>query len=269
MSEDDFSTFLKEASPLIGLDCASYDEKFLRRRIDTRLSATNIGDYASYGSFLAEHESEQKKLFDDLTIKVTTFFRDTSAWSALKDVFKKVIDEKNSKNDKTIRIWCAGCSSGEELFSAIILFHEVLGDDAHYFEINGLGTDIDKNIIASAKSGIYSQLQFHDVPDDIRQKYFQAEAGMFVVNPVIREKVSFHVEDILSMAHPANVDVLFCRNTVIYFNKDAKNNLYPKFFDALHPNGYFVMGRTEVLGEEWHNKFKVVNMHEKIYKKLS
>lgn len=264
---EDFEHLKKKVSKILEFDCRNYSNTFLVRRIDSRLRANSLKTYKEYADFLDKNPEEHKKLDKELTIHVTDFFRDQAMWDVfIKSVIPKLIEEKGS--NKRIRVWSAGCSSGEEPYSIAMCFHEVLKDKVSEYNIKIVGTDYDSETIKKAKAGVYPESKLKDLDDSFVRKYFEKKGNNYHVLPDIKSIVDLQKGDIFSPIKPRNNDIIFCRNTVIYFEKDAKTNLYLDFYENLNKGGFFIMGKTEILLGESRNIFKVFDGAERIFVKI-
>jgi chemotaxis protein methyltransferase CheR len=264
VSAPGYLSLKRRAGTLLGFDMAQYSDLFLGRRFDVRLRATSLKDYESYALFLASSKEEQAALLKELTIHTTHFWRDAQAWEAfITTVIPAILARKAKTNDKTIRVWCAGCSTGEEPVTVAICFHEALGPDLQGYRLTILGTDIDPATITRAKEAQYEEFQFREIPERLRKAYFIGNHPV----PEIMRHLTYQVGDIFSPVKPKNMDIIICRNTVIYFEAVAKNKLYVEFYDALPPGGLFMMGKTETLLGPAREKFTVLDMRERVFVK--
>lgn len=261
--------YLKKKIRELGVfECHNYSDSFLQRRVGGRVRLLKFDSYLSYLNLLKSSKEEQTKLKKDLTINVTHFFRDVDLYNSLKEkVFPKMINEKHSKDDMKIRIWSAGCSSGEEAYSIAILLTEILGDKLDLFDIKILGMDIDGEIIKRAKAGVYAKHQFRETPEDYISRYFKEEEGHYVVADSLRRLVSFKEGDLFLGDRPQEMDIIFCRNTVIYFDDFVKRNFYVDVYDLLNKGGLFILGKTEILMGPAREMFEVFDSAERIYRR--
>ncbi|MFP4112052.1 MAG: CheR family methyltransferase [Candidatus Woesearchaeota archaeon] len=261
-----FEMLKKKIGEVLGFDCSQYSNSFLTRRIETRLRAVNIDSYSEYSRLLSESADEQKRLDKELTIHVTNFFRDQSMWNFfMSDIIPELIRRKKARNEKNIRIWSAGSSTGEEAYSIAICLKEVLGDDLGGFNVSITGTDYDQKTVDKAKIAKYETLQFREMPPAYLKKYFQSEESTY--SPVLSLKtlVRFERGDILSNSKPKNIDIIFCRNTVIYFDSETKNNLYLDFHNVLNKDGFLIIGKTETIMGSARTLYKAYNTTERIF----
>lgn len=265
-----YENLKKTIIEFVGFDCSQYTDPFLMRRIEVRLRATGIRSYREYSRVLRKSEEERKKLNKELTIHTTNFFRDKSLWEVLiKEAIPTLAGIKKENRSKTINVWSAGCSSGEEPLSIAICFYEALGKDLEGFNIKILATDRDKETIQRAQEAVYGKEQFREMPAGFKEKYFEKidEEGFYVPKPIIKSSITYKVGDIILPIKPRNMDIIFCRNTVIYFDLKTKLELYDDFFRCLNKNGFFIMGKTEVLLGTTRECFQMFNEKERIYVK--
>jgi len=249
------------------LDLSQYKENCLKRRIDVRLRATGAQTYPEYMTVLKRDPSEYDRLLDDLTINVTQFFRDTETFKAIKnDVIPKIISVKKKQNKKIIRVWSAGCATGQEPYSIGILFNEVLGRKISNFFISIYATDIDANSLKKARTAEYDN-SVSEVEENILRKYFRHD-GKYKLNEEIKKMVKFKQHDLISDESLTHVDIILCRNALIYFSRELQQKLFKKFYEGLNKAGYLILGKTESLTGESARMFKQVNMRERIYQKV-
>jgi chemotaxis protein methyltransferase CheR len=236
----------KTITKVLGFNCTDYSDKFLARRVEVRLRALNLDSYQKYSVVLSSDPAEKDRLSKELTIHVTHFFRDIDFYESFKkEVLPELIEHKKSKNQKTIRVWSAGCSTGEEPYGIAICFADYLKQDLSKWDIKIIGTDYDMNTVLQAKKGVYEDFQFRETPQNYKDNYFRKEGTSYAVVDSIKNKVEFSVGDILSNNKPKSLDIIFCRNTVIYFDSPAKSQLYVDFFNSLNDAGYLFLEKPK------------------------
>jgi chemotaxis methyl-accepting protein methylase len=267
-SPGDFHELTRKITSERGFGCASYKEKCLRRRIAVRMRARGVHTYTDYARILDDDAGEYDRLLDALTINVTKLFRN---WEVYASIAANVVPALWRREQATIRVWSAGCSSGEEPYSLAILFHRYAATSgmlAQLSRVQILGTDIDRQCLAAAARGQFAEGDFADTPDDLRARYFSATAP-FTVAPVIREMVRFERRDLLGdPAPPGTFDLIVCRNVLIYFDRDTQERLFDKFHSSLAPNGFLVLGKVETLLGAARSKFAPVDARERIFRRL-
>jgi chemotaxis methyl-accepting protein methylase len=248
--------------------CGSYKEKCLRRRIAVRMRARGVHRYADYASVLDRDTTEWDKLLDALTINVTKLFRNPETYAAIGHA---VVPELWSLNETSIRVWSAGCSSGEEPYSLATMFYrhaEQANDLARVGRVRILGTDIDKRSLVAAQRGQFDEEAFADTPLDLRSRYFSAGFPASI-DPAIRSLVSFERRDLLlESPPPGGHQLIVCRNVLIYFDRTTQEALFERFHQALVPGGILVLGKVETLLGAIRTRFAPIDARERIYRKL-
>ena len=267
-SSADFQTLTRKISVERGFGCASYKEKCLRRRIAVRMRARNVHTYTDYARILDDDAAEYDRLLDALTINVTKLFRN---WDVYASLSATVIPQLWHRETPAIRVWSAGCSSGEEAYSIAVLFHRFAATNgmlAQLSRVQVLGTDIDRQCLAAAERGEFTEGDFSDTPDDLRQRYFSVTEP-FTVASAIRPLVRFERRDLLSDEPPKGPhDLIVCRNVMIYLDRDTQERVFDSFHDALAPGGFLVLGKVETLLGRARARFAPVDARERIFRRL-
>lgn len=267
-SDQGFLALQKRIFKERGLDLSQYREKCLKRRIDVRLRATGMHSYLEYMAVLKKDPSEYDRLLDALTINVTNFFRDKSAYRIIEDsVIPELVSSKKKYRKKIIRVWSAGCASGEEPYSMAILFHEILGNKINDFLISIHATDIDKPCLEKAKTAEYEAGAFSGVDEKILRLYFKRDLK-YRLKEEIRQMVKFKRHNLISDRPLACLDIILCRNVLIYFSRGLQMRLFGKFCKGLNKGGYLILGKAESLSEVSAELFRPVNIRERIYQKI-
>ncbi len=262
-----FVVFQKRIFKERGLDLSQYREKCLKRRIDVRLRAIGAHTYTDYMAVLKKDPSEYDRLLDTLTINVTDFFRDRSTYRVIEEtVIPELVASKKKQGKKIIRVWSAACASGEEPYSMAILFHKILGKRIGDYLISIYGTDIDEKVIEKAKRGEYEAGAVSEVDERILKRYFKHNLK-YELKEGIKQMVRFKHHDLISDNPPGHLDIILCRNVLIYFSRDLQMRLFDKFCEALNRGGYLILGKTESLAGESAGLFQPVSNRERIYKK--
>ncbi len=268
VSSDDreFSALKRFIHLRSGFDCNRYKEAPLKRRVRVRMRATGVHTYAQYHAVLKEDSGELSRLFDVLTINVTKFFRNQETYRVLKEkVLRELIANKRGARSPGVRIWSAGCSSGEETYSVAILLRELLGPGFGDFQVEVWGTDVDERSIEKAEAGVYAESSLDEMDWALRDKYFKVDGG-FRISPEIKQICQFFQLDLLSDENPLTaLDLILCRNVLIYFSRDFQERMFRDFADRLRPGGYLVLGKVETLVGEARALFQTVDNKERIY----
>ena len=248
--------------------CGSYKDRCLRRRIAVRMRACRAESFAEYAKYLDTHQDEWEKLLDALTINVTKFFRNPDVYEALGN---QVVPEIWAKAQPHVRVWSAGCSSGEETYSLAILFHRYAATHRQLDQLSRvevLGTDIDRRSLASAEAATYKELAFADTPPELRRAYFTAGDNA-VVLPAAQAITRFERRDLLSdPVPPGTFDLVVCRNVMIYFDRESQDRLIDRFHLVLAPGGFLVLGKTETLFGALRDRFETMLQRERIYRRV-
>ena len=264
--EYEFKLLQKKIRDVRGVDCFQYKATYLKRRLAIRMRAHNIISYKAYGEFLDAHPDEYDKFFDTLTVNVTEFFRDLDTYDGL---YRMVLPELIArKHNRTLKVWSAGCASGEEPYSIAILVSEALGLKVNEWGVQIIATDIDPVILARATKGVYTLKQVEGVKEEYLKKYFTIEGNQYAVMPQIKRWVRFIRENIMEgNTHPF-MDIIFCRNMLIYLSKEAHKQVYDCFHKSLNEGGYLVVGNSEIVLGETLRRFCPLPEAKRIYQKI-
>jgi len=250
-----------------GFGAANYRDGCLRRRIAVRMRARGVADFTSYGRLLDRDPAEWEPLIDALTINVTKLFRDRDVWEVLA---RDVIPAVWAMQPPHLRVWSAGCSSGEEPYSLAVLFHRhavARQEEDRLQRLQVIASDIDKGSLDRARRAAYPEAAFGDTPADLRQRYFTPGAPSTVV-PEARTLVAFERRDLLGEAPPHGpLQLITCRNVVIYFDGASQQRLFARFHEALAPGGFLVLGKVETLLGAARTLFDVVDHRHRIFRK--
>ena len=265
----EFEALTRKISRERGFGCSSYKEKCLRRRIAVRMRARGVHRYADYARLLDSDTAEYDRLLDALTINVTKLFRNWEVYAAIAEKVVPTLWERTEL--PRIRVWSAGCASGEEPYSLAVLFHRhaaITGMLAQLSRIDILGTDIDRASLTAAARGEFEEADFADTPAELRSRYF-APHPPFTVSKTVRSMVRFARNDMLQEPPPASdCHLVTCRNVLIYFDRDTQERLFDSFYRALAPGGFLVLGKVETLLGVSRSRFAPVDSRERIFRKL-
>ncbi len=246
-----------------GHDFSLYKQNTIRRRIERRMIAHGITDTASYASYLQEHAEEVSLLFKELLINVTSFFRDAEAFATLKtEILPKLFEHK--PENYVFRIWVAGCATGEEAYSIAMTFREYMDETKQEFKVQIYSTDIDDDAIAVARSGSYPPNISIDVTPERLRRFFIKEESGYRVKKEIREMVVFAIQNVIKDPPFTKLDLLSCRNLLIYLEPALQNRLIPTFHYALKPGAYLFLSPSESIGNQ-PDIFAPVNRKWKFY----
>lgn len=252
-----------------GFRCTSYKDRCVRRRIAVRMRAKGTVSHTEYAGILDSDPGEYDRLVKSLTINVTKFFRN---WDTFSAVQQKVIPALWERGERELRIWSAGCASGEEAYSLAILIHQHAaekGQESQLDAVSIVGTDIDAHSIGAAENGLYSETALGDTPTELRAQYFPEVAGLFGMLPEVRQLVKFQTGDLLQSRPPfEDVHLLVCRNVVIYLERAAQDTLFEAFHNVVATGGFLVLGKVETLLGSARGMFAPVNARERIFRKI-
>jgi two-component system CheB/CheR fusion protein len=252
-----------------GHDFSPYKRSTLWRRIERRMNLHHIGEVLEYVRYLRENPQEVELLFKEMLIGVTEFFRDPAVWERLRDDVVPELIEARSEGG-TLRAWVAGCSTGEEAYSMAIILQEALekAAPAQRIAVQIFATDLDKDAIDRARTGVYPAGIAKDVSEERLRKFFKKEeGGGYRVDKEIREMVVFAPQNMISDAPFTKLDILSCRNLLIYFNAEMQKKLLPLFHYCLNPGGVLVLGSAETIGPAT-DLFTLIANRERIYRRL-
>jgi two-component system CheB/CheR fusion protein len=265
--KDDLRRILALVWSVSHVDFSAYKQSTLRRRILRRMVLHKLDKLADYLRYLEDNPVEVKCLCQDLVINVTSFFRDPEVFEALKDeIFPRLLAGKSPNSP--LRIWIPGCSTGEEVYSLAISLLEALGDKSSGVPMQIFGTDISESAIDKARAGLYPENIEADVsPERLRRFFVRIEAGYQVCKP-IRDLCIFARQNVVKDPPFSNLDLISCRNVLIYFGPELQKKVLPIFHYALNPNGFLLLGNSESIGA-FADLFALAHKRHKIYSRKS
>ena len=262
---DDLSRIFLALKKHTGVDFTAYKQSTLQRRIHRRMALHRIERLRQYATFLRDHTKEVEELFNDLLINVTRFFRDETAFNAIRKKFiPTLIKSKGSKGE--LRAWVPGCASGEEVYSLAICILESLGSAAPTMRVQIFGTDLSEAAIDRARLGIYSSAIEKDVSPERLQRFFKKLDSTYQINRSVRDVCTFARQNITADPPFSRLDMISCRNVLIYLGIQLQKRVFPLFHYALNPGGYLILGPSETIGV-FSDMFELVDRRAKIYAK--
>ena len=250
-----------------GHDFSQYKPNTVYRRIERRMAMQQIENSEGYIKYLQQTPAEIEALFRDMLIGVTSFFRDPEAFEALeKQIIPELFSQKNP--NETIRVWTAGCSTGEEAYSLAILLAEHQQRLKERINIQIFATDIDSRAIAAARAGIYPASIATDISRSRLDRFFTLESvdGFYQVNRKLRDMIVFSEQNVIKDPPFSRLDMISCRNLMIYMGHELQQKILPLFHYALNPGGFLFLGSSETIGE-FGNLFSTLDRRAKIYRK--
>ncbi|MEG4857511.1 chemotaxis protein CheB [Microcoleus sp. K1-B6] len=263
---DALATIFALLKSTTGVDFSHYKPTTIARRIQRRMVLYKLESLNDYAQHLRHNSAEVTALYEEILIHVTSFFRDPEAFEKLKELVFPTITQ-NKSAETPIRIWVAGCSTGEEVYSIAICLLEFLGDQVIQPPIQIFATDIGEQAIGKARSGVYSENQMVDVSPERRTRFFIAEArGSYRISKAVRELCVFARQDLGSDPPFSNIDLVSCRNVLIYLGESLQKKVMPIFHYSLKPTGFLLLGTSESTGE-FSYLFTSLDKKSKIYTK--
>lgn len=234
----DYEYFKKAVYDLTKIDLNAYKEKQMKRRIDTLISKNRIVGYDNYVAVLKSDKAKFEEFVNYLTINVSEFYRNVDQWQLLdKDIFPELIQ----RYGKNLKIWSAACSTGDEPYSLVMALSRHLSLN----QIKIYATDLDKQVIEKAKMGLYTEKSLAGVPADLKKKFFTKVGPSYQISDEIKSRVEFREHNLLKDTYPTDFHLIVCRNVLIYFTEEAKDEVFRKFQKSLKPGGYLFIGSTE------------------------
>jgi len=242
----DFRGLLEKLSARHNFDFREYREGSLARRIRARMGQLHLDSFAAYSQFLDATPHEHVALFNTILINVTSFFREPLGWKTLtEEVLPRLVE--NARESRTLRIWSAGCSSGEEPYSIAMLLAEYLGDAANDYTVKIYGTDVDEEALTAARHGLYRMEQLKDIPDRLVDRYFTRDGQLYRFRRDLRRWCIFGSHNLTQAPPLSHIDLLVCRNVLIYFTSELQERLLTRFHYSIREDGFLFLGRSESL----------------------
>ena len=260
MAVNNYEYLKKEVYALTKIDLNAYKEAQMKRRIDALIAKHKISGYENFVKALKSDKELFEAFVNYLTINVSEFYRNPEQWVVLdKDVFPKLI----KKFGKNLKIWSAACSTGDEPYSLAM----VLGDLVPLEQVKIIATDIDKQVLEKAKLGLYNDKSLKGLPKQYIDKYFtKVNDRTYQISDKIKKCVDFKEHNLLKDPYPTNCDIIVCRNVLIYFTEEAKEEVYKKFNASLKKDAYLFVGSTEQIIQP--QKLGYVTQKSFFYKKM-
>jgi two-component system, chemotaxis family, CheB/CheR fusion protein len=264
--EDPLRDLLTQVSAQTNVDFRNYKSATILRRIARRMAVTHNPTFTDYGDYLRSHPEEIRELLKVFLIKVTGFFRDREAFDFLKGTVLAELIERGKNNGHTLRIWCAGCATGEEAYSLAMLVADELGEEFPAWNVKIFATDLATDAISFARRGVYPENVLKELPDNYRERFFERIDHGYAVSKVLRQVVIFGQQDISRGVPFPRIDLVSCRNLLIYLKQDLQQIVLDLFAYSLYQShGYLFLGKAETARPIKAN-FEVVNKKWKIYR---
>ncbi|MFP2932820.1 CheR family methyltransferase, partial [Pyxidicoccus sp. 3LG] len=243
--DNELEAILEKVRQARNFDFRNYKRATLQRRIERRMAATRCRTRGAYLALLEREPQEVTTLVSSMLIKLTTFFRDREVWVGLDRVLRELAQRR--RPDQELRIWSAGCATGEEAYSVAIAAAEALGPGYPGPELKVFGTDVEEAAIAYARRGVYTNAQLENVSKERLARWFTPAPGGYAVRKEIRRAVVFGVNNLVSDAPVSRIDLILCRNVFIYLDSELQKRVLARFHFALRREGLLVLGRSELI----------------------
>jgi len=228
-----------------GIDFSTYKQQTIMRRLRRRITAVGVSTFEDYRAYMAEHPEEEQRLVSSFLINVTRFFRDASLFAHLRDHLLPELIARARDDTRELRLWSAGCATGEEAYSLAILIADLLGDEREAPGVRIFATDLDDDALAFARRGVYPASALENVPPELVARHFTRHDGDYNVNKPARSMVVFGHHDLGQRPSFPNIDMVLCRNVLIYFAQELQLRAIQLFAHALNDGGYLVLGKSE------------------------
>ncbi|MFW1678357.1 CheR family methyltransferase [Pontibacter sp. JAM-7] len=265
MARETYNGIIRLLKKHCDVDFGLYKENTILRRIERRMTTLKIRKAEEYLKYLNKNLDEVTFLFQDMLIGVTSFFRDGRAFEQLNTELKHYV---HNKKEKVLRVWSVGCSTGEEAYSLSMMISEILGDKIVDYKIQIFATDIDKQAIDYARNGVYPEVAIQNLPRYMKEKYLLVKGDQYEVIKQIKAMVIFSIHDVNSDPPFLRLDLITCRNLMIYFTVELQRQIFPTFHYALNPKGLMMLGQSESIGvfqEQFRPLVKSGKIYESVY----
>ncbi len=264
--EQALNVFLERVRERTGIDFAQYKRPTILRRLQRRLAATRSQSLNEYMRLVERDREELARLSNSFLIKVTQFFRDPDLYTHLRERIVPELISAAAEHGDEVRLWSAGCATGEEAYSLAIVAAEALRDRENPPALRIFATDVDALSVDFARRGIYPHAALESVPDDLRDRYFTDVGGQFEVDDAIRSLIAFGEHDLAERAPFPRIDMVICRNVLIYFTQELQRRTLRLFAFSLRDSGYLVLGKAETTSA-LSEHFVLVHSRTKVYRR--
>jgi two-component system CheB/CheR fusion protein len=261
-----FETLLVHLRDNRGFDFTGYKRSSLSRRVDRRMAQVGVTDYIDYLDYLELHAEEFTALFNTILINVTGFFRDPDAWELLRtQVLPQLVAAKAPQ--EPLRVWSAGCASGQEAYTLAMVLAELLGPDAFRDRVKIYATDVDEEGLTQARHAAYDEREVRGIPATLLERYFERQGQVYTFRKDLRRSVIFGRNDLVQDAPISRVDLLVCRNTLMYLTAETQARILARFHFALHPAGALFLGKAEMLLSHG-GLFVPIDLKRRVFRKV-
>ncbi len=259
-----FRKLRQEVSKVLGVDYNNYSERHLRRRFHARMRVVETPRFEDYLKYFKKNKAETEKLRELLTVNVTKFKRDEDVWNILEDeVIPHILERKKDDIFKKVKVWSAGCATGEEPYSLAISY--LKNDRGKKFSLSIRATDLDEEALNFARYGRYPSKSVKNLSTSEKRKFFGKENGEWVVKKDVKELVKYERKDIFKTSFTKKFDLILCRNLMIYFNNESKSELMERLVESLNEGGFLVIGMAENLRAPAKDKVEAYNLKKRVF----
>lgn len=234
---NDYQDFIGKVKRLTGIDLKLYKEAQMKRRLTSLYEKKGYKSFSEYFQFILQDRNGLNEFLDRMTINVSEFYRNGKRW----DMLNKRILPRLMQGTNRLKVWSAACSTGEEPYTLAM----VIAKHLPLSKVSILATDLDENVLARARMGVYHERSLSELPIEMKHEHFQKNGEYYQINQEIMKAVTFKKHNLLADPYETNFDLIVCRNVLIYFTEEAKDMLYIKFSNALKKDGVFFVGSTE------------------------
>ncbi len=254
ITDSEFASLRDYIYEQCGIYIADNRKYLLENRLANRLKKLNLKDFGEYYYYLqydSRRVQEQSRLFEVITTNETSFYRNPPQLKVFQEnILPAIIEEQRQKGEKSLRIWSAGCSTGEEPYTLAMIASEVLRAEIRSWDIRITANDLSPRVLESAQKGVYSEYSLRTTPKEIVERYFQQEGANFTVRSELKKLVTFgqlNLKDRQQLKTVERSEIVFCRNVIIYFDDEMKKQVINAYYDNLRPGGYLIIGHSESL----------------------
>ncbi|MDY6795619.1 MAG: protein-glutamate O-methyltransferase CheR [Actinomycetota bacterium] len=263
-----FDLLLRQLGNELGLNFKQYKTNYLKRRIGVRMRATGCDDYLQYRQHIRRNADESQRLINDLTINVTEFFRDQDVYQGIRQkILPDILEYKKSNNIRSIRAWSAGCATGEEPYSISALILEALKKEGgqRQWSVRVTATDLDDKALDKAKEGKFEEVRL--LPGMPLDDFFLRQEDLYIVREEVRRAVRFLILDLMQQPPLCNLDLILCRNVLIYFERSKQHKILNIFNRCLRNGGFLVLGKSEAMLGAGDSGFAPYLRRERVFRK--
>ncbi|KUJ72790.1 CheR family methyltransferase [Thiomicrospira sp. WB1] len=263
--QTDLEKIFQRIYDVTGHDFSGYKLKTIRRRLARRMAVNQLSSIKEYVSLLLDSDEETQHLFKDMMISVTAFFRDREAFDALETLLETTI--ANQEGERPWRIWVPGCANGEEPYSIAILMHRIKTRLNRDIDYQIFASDIDEYALSQARKGVFSEAQVIDMDPEILENYFVRRDRTYQVSKKVRDRVVFARQNLIMEPPFSRLDLISCRNLMIYFSSELQRQVLQTFHFALNPNGLLFMGKSESASSTAPELFETLDKKAQLYQR--